>query len=201
MSEVLYVYYDRHLEEGKWNRLHQEDFCQALGIDASRKYEKEGGPSLKQCAQVIREHVAMPLVDLQKLMRWTLFNLLAGNSDAHGKNLSLLYSDSGPPHLAPFYDLVCTRNYNNLAREMAMSLGGAWDPDLVSAKHLSGLADDLGVRASIVMDQAKELADRIVLALPLVVEDYQLQFGESPVLERLPIVIRKLVRRVSSQLK
>jgi serine/threonine-protein kinase HipA len=30
-------------------RLHQEDFCQALGIVPEHKYQKEGGPSLKQC--------------------------------------------------------------------------------------------------------------------------------------------------------
>jgi serine/threonine-protein kinase HipA len=200
-SITLITRYDRQAEAGQWIRLHQEDFCQALGIDAARKYEKEGGPSLKQCADIIREHVAFPLVDLQKLMRWSLFNLLVGNADAHGKNLSLLYGKSGSPSLAPFYDLVCTRNYKNLAREMAMSLGGGWNPDLVGTKHLDRLADDLGIRSSIVMDQAKELAERIAVSLPLVVDDYRQQFGESPVLQRLPIVISKLLRRVSSQLK
>jgi serine/threonine-protein kinase HipA len=193
--------YDRRLEAGQWMRLHQEDFCQALGVDASRKYQKEGGPGFKQCAELIRQHVAFPLVDLQKLLRWSLYNLLVGNADAHGKNLSLLYDKSGSPSLAPFYDLVCTRNYKNLSREMAMSIGGAWNPDVVSAKHLSVLADDLGIRSNIVIEQAKELAGRIAISLPLVMDGYQEQFGDSPVLQRLPGIVRKLVRRVISQLK
>ncbi len=151
-------------------RLHQEDFCQALGIDASRKYEKEGGPSYKHCADLIRRHVTFPLLDLQKLLRWSLYNLLTGNADAHGKNLSLLYGSSGSPSLAPFYDLVCTRNYRNLSRELAMSAGGVWNPDVVSAKQLSVLADDLGIRSNLVIEQAKELADRIMLSLPLVID-------------------------------
>jgi serine/threonine-protein kinase HipA len=124
-----------------------------------------------------------------------------GNADAHGKNLSLLYDRSGSPSLAPFYDLVCTRNYKNLSREMAMSVGGAWNPDVVNAKHLSALAEDLGIRSNIVIEQAEELADRIAISLPLVMDRYREQYGDSPVLQRLPGIVRKLVRRVSLQLK
>jgi serine/threonine-protein kinase HipA len=201
LSITIIARYDRRSDAGRWIRIHQEDFCQALGIDASRKYEKEGGPGYKQCADLIRQHVAFPLVDLQKLLRWSLYNLLIGNADAHGKNLSLLYDSSGTPSLAPFYDLVCTRNYNNLSREMAMSVGGAWNPDIINAKHLSVLAEDLGIRPNIVLEQAKELSERIAISLPRVVSGFREQFGDSPVLGRLPGIIRKLVRRVSSQLK
>lgn len=200
-SITIIARYDRQWEAGQWMRLHQEDFCQALGIDASRKYEKEGGPSYKHCADLIRRHVTFPLLDLQKLLRWSLYNLLTGNADAHGKNLSLLYGSSGSPSLAPFYDLVCTRNYRNLSRELAMSAGGVWNPDVVSAKHLSALADDLGIRSNLVIEQAKELADRIMLSLPLVIDAFREQYDDSPVLQRLPAIIRKLVRRLSSQLK
>lgn len=200
-SITIIARYDRQWAAGQWIRLHQEDFCQALGIDASRKYEKEGGPSHKQCAELIRQNATFPLVDLQKLLRWSLYNLLVGNADAHGKNFSLVYDRSGSPSLAPFYDLVCTRNYKNLSREMAMRVGGAWNPDVVNAKHLSALAEDLGIRSSIVIEQAKELADRIAISLPLVVDGYRERFGDSPVLQRLPGIVRKLVRRVSSQLK
>jgi len=200
-SVTLIARYDRQFESGKWLRLHQEDFCQALGIHASRKYEKEGGPSLKQCAEFIRQYTDYPLIDLQKLMRRSLFNLLVGNADAHGKNLSLLYSRNGSTRLAPFYDLVCTRNFKNLAREMTMNLGCVRDPDLVTLKHFDGLASDLGVRSNLVIEQVKELSERVVASLPIVIESYRQQFGESPVLERLPTVIRKLIRRVKSQIK
>jgi serine/threonine-protein kinase HipA len=200
-SITIIARYDRQCDAGRWTRFHQEDFCQALGIAASRKYEKEGGPSYKQCAELIRQHVTYPLVDLQKLLRWSLYNLLVGNADAHGKNLSLLYDRSGSPSLAPFYDLVCTRNYKNLSREMAMNVGGAWNPDVVNAKHLRALAEDLGIRSSIVIEQAKEMADRIAISLPLVMDRYRERFGDSPVLQRLPGIVRKLVRRASSELK
>jgi hypothetical protein len=35
-------------------RLHQEDFCQALGISTERKYQAEGGPSLAGCFALLR---------------------------------------------------------------------------------------------------------------------------------------------------
>ena len=41
--------FDRVAESGDIQRLHQEDFCQALGFGPDRKYEADGGPSLADC--------------------------------------------------------------------------------------------------------------------------------------------------------
>ena len=84
---------------------------------------------------------------------------------------------------------------------MAMNLGGAWDPDLVTTKHLDGLAKDFGLPSRVVIGQAKGLMGQVLDTLPKVVENYGNRYGESPALERLPIVIRKLIRRVKSQLQ
>lgn len=200
-SAALIKRYDRQESSGQWRRLHQEDFCQALAIPSSQKYEKEGGPTLKQCAAIIRQFASIPLVDLQRLLNWTLFNLLVGNADAHGKNLSLLYDSQGAPTLAPFYDLVCTRTYERISREMAMSLGGAWDPDQVHTQRLEQLAVELDFRSKLVLEQAQMQIDNVLAALPVATSKFASQFGDSPVLERLPLVIRKCTRRLKSQLK
>ena len=102
-------------------RLHQEDFCQALGIASENKYQVEGGPSLKQCFDLLREVSSAPVIDLQRLLDAVIFNYLIGNHDAHGKNFSLLYEEPGEARLAPLYDLVCTVYYPELSRKMAMS--------------------------------------------------------------------------------
>ena len=48
-------------------RLHPEDFCQALNI-AGKKYEHEGGPSIKQCFELIRKTSSAPLIDIPTLL-------------------------------------------------------------------------------------------------------------------------------------
>lgn len=198
---LLITRYDRQRVAGEWIRWHQEDFCQALGVAHTRKYQKEGGPSFQQCAEVLRRHSSYPLADLQRLLQWGLFNWLAGNADAHGKNLSLLYDARGTPRLAPFYDLVCTRNYRRISRDLAMSIGGAWDPDQISVKHLDRLAEDFGFRAHVVREQARLLADRLADQLPVTIATFADRYGDSPVLERLPLIIGKLVRRARVQLQ
>jgi serine/threonine-protein kinase HipA len=44
-------------------RLHQEGFCQALGIVSENKYQKEGSPSLRQCFALLREISSAPVLD------------------------------------------------------------------------------------------------------------------------------------------
>lgn len=193
--------YDRVFEDGCYRRLHQEDFCQALGISPAKKYEKEGGPGLWQCADIIRRHTSFPLIELQKLMNWTLFNLLAGNADAHGKNLSLLYARQHGLQLAPFYDLVCTRNYKNISRHLAMSLGGVTDPDQIGARQLHAMADDLGVRATVVLKAADSLSEQLRQTIPEVVTRFADTFGSTPILERIPIIINKQIRRLTTLLR
>lgn len=193
--------YDRILSQGIYRRLHQEDFCQALGISSTNKYEIEGGPSLQQCAEVIRRHTSFPLVELQMLLRWSLFNLLVGNADAHGKNISLLYDTNGSPRLAPFYDLVCTRNYKKITRHLAMNIGGQSDPDLIGKPQLHTLAAELNVRPSVVIEATSALIEELPMALTSTIAQFVERFGDSPVLERLPIIIRKQIRRTLAALK
>ena len=92
--------YDRHKVDGELRRIHQEDFCQALGIHPEQKYQQEGGPDLKACANLIKQTCSVPILELDKLLRWVLFNWLVHNADAHAKNISLLFS-GGTTTLAP----------------------------------------------------------------------------------------------------
>ncbi|MFQ5550650.1 MAG: HipA domain-containing protein, partial [Gemmatimonadales bacterium] len=62
--------------------VHQEDFCQALGIPPERKYERDGGPGLAQCIRLIRENSSLPARDIPGFVRQVGFNYLIGNEDA-----------------------------------------------------------------------------------------------------------------------
>ncbi len=123
--------FDRLNQSGKVCRLHQEDFCQALGIPSRIKYQNEGGPDLAQCFDLVRRASSSPAKDLLQLFHAVLFNFLVGNHDAHGKNFSLLYSEPKEPlsiRLAPLYDLVSTAAYPDLTDKMAMKVGKTYKP-------------------------------------------------------------------------
>ncbi len=121
---VLVHRYDRNTNEaGYTTRLHQEDFCQALGFPPERKYQAEGGPALGDCISLLRDWSTAPVVDIPAFINALIFNVLIGNADAHAKNYSLLYS-VGERRLSPCYDLVCTLAWPNLSKNLAMKIGG-----------------------------------------------------------------------------
>ncbi|HET9197938.1 MAG TPA: HipA domain-containing protein [Solirubrobacterales bacterium] len=110
-------------------RIHQEDLCQALAIDPRQnrgraKYERAGGPSLRQAAQLLGAYAADGQLELDRLIAAVTFAVLIGNSDAHGKNLSLLHPDPENVALAPLYDTVPTALWPRLRTEAAMAIGG-----------------------------------------------------------------------------
>lgn len=74
-------------------RLHQEDFCQAQGIVPEHKYQKEGGPSLKQCFALLRDVSSAPVVDLSRLLDAVIY-ILSGSS--HVVLLSGFHAPSRP---------------------------------------------------------------------------------------------------------
>lgn len=174
---LLVERYDRkRTADGRILRLHQEDFCQALGIVSEKKYQSEGGPSLKDCFALLRQASAAPVVDLRLLLDAVIFNVLIGNHDAHGKNFSLLYDryDGGlaaallPPKkamLAPFYDLIATAVYPELSSKMAMKIGGEYQSELLLDRHFVKLAEDAGLSATMTVARRKELAETVLAAL------------------------------------
>lgn len=127
-------------------RLHQEDFAQAMGIPASKKYEEANEGYLKGMFDLLRKYSADPITDMLKLWDIILFNYLVGNTDAHIKNFSILYSpDMKRIRLAPAYDLVSTTVYEQSTRNMAFGIGGALSLDEITVDHFRRAAKDAGL--------------------------------------------------------
>ena len=111
-------------------RVHQEDLCQALGIDPSgargrAKYEQgTAGPSFKQAARLLDAYATDPLAELDRLVAVVTYTVAIGNADAHGKNLALLHPDPETISLAPLYDTVPTALWPRLRSDAAMAIGG-----------------------------------------------------------------------------
>jgi serine/threonine-protein kinase HipA len=111
---VISRYDRRHTDEGT-TRIHQEDACQALGVDCTSreaKYESQGGPSLRTFARLLAAHA--PASDRRKLLALTTTNIAFGNADAHAKNLSILHHPDGSTRLAPAYDITPVTYYRGV---------------------------------------------------------------------------------------
>jgi len=179
-------------------RIHQEDFCQALGIVSETKYQKEGGPSLKQCFGLLREVSSSPVVDLARLLDAVIYNYLVGNNDAHGKNFSLLYHGIGTGNLqvrlAPLYDVVSTIYYPELSRDMAMEIGGEYSSEKVMPANFERLAEEAGLAKLIVRRRVPELAEIVVAALANV------EIGSS-IAEAVAELIRKRCKNVQNEFR
>jgi serine/threonine-protein kinase HipA len=120
--------FDRDLSGRSLRRVHQEDLCQATGTDAGErrgraKYERAGGPALKDAATLLDSYAGDVEAQLDRLVEIVTFTALIGNADAHGKNLAFLHPGPERIELAPLYDTVPTALWPKLRREAAMSIG------------------------------------------------------------------------------
>lgn len=113
--------FDRKVASGKLARVHQEDGCQALGLDPSgmRKYQAiDGAASYRKLAAVLTAHSADPLGQLRQLGATLAFTVAIGNTDAHLRNHAFLHA-AGHLCLAPIYDAAPTVAFVR-TRQMAL---------------------------------------------------------------------------------
>lgn len=150
---------------GELIRIHQEDFCQALGLLSSQKYESEGGPSLAQCFTLVKTYSTQPAVDIIYLLNWVIFNYLIGNADAHAKNLSFIITEAGPK-LSPCYDILCTHIYPELDSRYAMKIGGENRPQWIKKRHWERLADSIQVKPTLIYSAMEQIVEKYFNILP-----------------------------------
>ncbi|MBQ2071502.1 MAG: HipA domain-containing protein, partial [Oscillospiraceae bacterium] len=146
-------------------RLHQEDFAQALGIPASRKYERAGEDHMARMFDLLRRHSADPIRDMTRLWDQIVFNWLIGNTDAHVKNFSLLYSpDLRTLRLAPAYDLLGAAIYPT-TREISFRIGGAATLDAVTEASFEAAAREAGLGVRMAMQRYHRMVETFVPAI------------------------------------
>lgn len=158
---LLVERYDRvHDAAGRLQRLHQEDFCQALGVVPEMKYQNEGGPDLAQCFELVRRVTRPSAPQVLRLLDYVVFNALIGNHDAHAKNFSLLYTGKVPV-VAPLYDTLSTAVYPNLTPKMAMKLGSQYKFSAVQARHWDQFAQAAGLSVAQARKRILQLAKQL----------------------------------------
>jgi serine/threonine-protein kinase HipA len=160
---LLVERYDRLNDGTRWRRLHQEDYCQALGIPPSAKYETNhtgvSGPTLKDMFEVTRRH--LPASDIVRLVDMVVFNVMACNTDAHAKNYSVMIRGSGVS-LAPLYDVMCGEVWESVTKNLAQKIAGKNRGDHLKGRHWQTFARECGLNPKQVVDRVGVLAKTVI---------------------------------------
>lgn len=151
VNALLSTRFDREIRvadgKGEIIRIHSEDFCQALGLSPLLKYERNSvNPAHRFSAAAVARigaQASVPTLFQRDFLEHTLFNLLVGNSDNHGKNGSVIHR-SGGTTLAPLYDVVPVFMDVRVTHELAFRHGRAEFAEDFSIDDLRQLLFDIG---------------------------------------------------------
>lgn len=166
-SYLLVERYDRDGEGEAVRRLHQEDFCQALGRPPAAKYEFNGsgarGPSLAEMFALVRGH--MTARDINGLLDAVIFNIAIGNVDSHAKNYSVLLARPRI-ELAPLYDLMSGLDWPNITQNHAQAIDDQRRGRHIYGRHWRRMAEVCGLSKPGVIRRIEALTRRLLIELP-----------------------------------
>jgi serine/threonine-protein kinase HipA len=199
---LLVTRYDRIFINGRWRRLHQEDFCQALGKPPSAKYETNQtgirGPTLTDMFDVTRR-LMLP-TEIVRLLDMILFNVIACNTDAHAKNYSIMINATRVS-LAPLYDVMCAQVWEHVTRNLAQKIAGKNRGEHLKGKHWVRLARECGLGTRQVLARVRTLAQSVIAEAPAAADDVaRMPAGDHPVLEQTRQAVEDRARTLLLQL-
>lgn len=192
-SYLLVERYDRILDGGLIRRLHQEDFCQALGRPPVAKYEHNQsgvrGPSLSDMFALVRTH--MTAREITGLLDAAIFNIAIGNVDSHAKNYSVLLP-SRRPRLAPLYDLMSGLVWPNITQNHAQDVGGQRRGRHILGRHWRRMAEDCGLSRPATLRRVVQLAGRVAAEATAAAQEVAaMPAGGGPMLQSFVEAIRE----------
>ena len=175
-AEILKIENEKILLIKRFDRLYNKeedivikkhiiDGCQILNMPPEYKYQKVFGEnsfieeiSIKKLSKAIDKYCNLREKD--KFISWILFNLVIGNTDAHGKNISFYINKTGIS-ITPFYDILNTAMYKDVYdTKLAMSIGDNFELEKIEYSDLIDLADDLDVKSTFLINKFKKLLQK-----------------------------------------
>ena len=139
-------------EDGRLLRLPQEDFCQALSVPSTRKYQHDDGPGVLAILDRLKES-DRPNEDRFAFFRAQMIFWLIGATDGHAKNFSIQHRPGGRFVLAPLYDVISAQPIVDNGRlshnryKLAMSVGdhNRYQIGQISRRHFEQSAEAAGL--------------------------------------------------------
>lgn len=183
--------------QGDFRRLHQEDFCQALGRFPRQKYEKDGGPGWRECFELMTEVTDVVTARTQLLDR-AIFQFLIGNPDAHAKNYSVVYRYDRI-ELSQLYDVNNAAAFRSFYKEqrprLAMFIGGNRDPLTLTSENWEAFARETDFRPRFVLRRLMDMAERMIPAAGKLLAEAKGTEADSKL---LPLAVADIVRRCTA---
>ncbi|WP_156402410.1 type II toxin-antitoxin system HipA family toxin [Caulobacter sp. Root1472] len=196
--------YDRLATATGVARIHQEDFCQALGVLPDRKYQNEGGPGLRDILDLLRVVSSAPKEDIESFVDAAIFNWMIGGSDAHAKNFSLLHAGGGRARLAPIYDVASILPYAPQVQfqdvKLAMKIGGEYRLGEIGLRRWAGFAKENRIDFEQVRDRIGLMADKLPDLAAAARDEIAEAGGAHPLNDKLTDVFTERSKWVKSQL-
>lgn len=201
VEAIVVTRYDRaRIGDSSLRRVHQEDFCQALGVSPDMKYQFQGGPTPEDIAGLLRRVDASGTAMLEKFLDMLVFQWLIVGNDAHSKNYALLLS--GDDCLsAPLYDACSWIPFRDRTRSIntqrtAMKIGS--DYRIGSADQPSAMghtARRLGLPEAATVERFESLAAAMPEALEDAVNHLPGNMADLPIVESYAIEQRSRANR------
>ena len=159
--------FDREFNYDKINKKHIIDGVQLLNMPPEYKYQKVYGENsaiegvtISKLSNAIEKYTKNPLKEKDKFINWVLFNLIIGNTDAHGKNISFYVGKEGIS-ITPFYDILNTSIYKEFYdTKLALSIGDNFNLESITYEDLLDLAYDLKIKESFLIKRLKLLLEK-----------------------------------------
>ena len=197
VQTIVIKRYDRLRRDGSVVRLHQEDLCQALGVEPRHKYQVKGGPSVAQVAKLLRSVSSSPSEDIAAYRDALIFNWVIGGTDAHAKNYSLLLGADGDVRLAPLYDLASGLPYVEDENVPKISLAQRIGKNYTLRKSdrrsaWESTADALGLDRASTVERAEQIAGAVPEAFALAASSLPPEYRD---LRTVTDLRRRLIRR------
>lgn len=198
--------FDRRIDGERVVRLPVIDGCQALGISPSAKYERPYGDTRDvqhirdgACYRMLFEllsNTSRPAAERLALLRWAIFQVLIGNTDAHAKNLTFMAGSEGLS-LAPAYDLLCGLIYagDRIEDSYAMAIGDAFSPSALTAYEWAQFTVATQQPVGLVQTQITMLSTQVIKMIDAVKKAAIYEGAEEHVVSAVAVKIEAEAKR------
>lgn len=121
---------------------------------------------------------SVPAAATRDMLNWVLFNLLIGNCDAHGKNISWNYS-ANDISVTPFYDMLSISIFGGKYNQnLAMTIGDNFSAK-VYAYDLAEMCEVCGLQPRFVSRTMDKMAKAVLTETDILTSGLDLSGDES----------------------